>query len=346
MADCPHCKDNTQVEGLLPGEETTCFWCGKKMINVLPAVSRAKPASPGYLKTHPSKTSAVSRMPVTQQTEDHDDEMEGGSFLHRLFRLDPVAAGALFCGCMAFLFASLPYVNMLTKPLSAIGLLIAIVGCLLPAFQKQSDVWLPGVISALCLFVLLFVGSWPKGSPSALPARASVPLNQEEGVGQHIDEGSWVDASTHAFHLHDLEAKIISARVEGVDLNSEAQKNVTPEKYLVIRMLVKMNGVVFKYVPYEPWADSAKKPSAHQPLLTDDQDRTYHQKTFAGEGKLGNGGDRPKFLTPGRSFEEILVFPVPPANMEYLRLKLSATALGQSGDFQLQIPRSMLEDTK
>jgi len=347
MADCPHCKDNTQVEGLLPGEETTCFWCGKKMINASRPNSQARPASPGNLKTLSSTSPAISRLPVTQPTTDDGPEMEEGSFLNRLFNLDPVSAAALFCGCLALLFASLPYLTFLTKPLSALGLLIGIVGCLLPALRKQSDLLLPGVISALCLFVLLFVGSWPKGLPSPPPALASVPLNREKGTGQNIVEGSWVDASTHAIHHHDLIAKIINVRIEPVEMKSESQKMVTNEKYMVIRLFVGMKGILIKHVPYEPWADSAKGPSRHQPVLTDDQDRSYPQKTFPAEWKIGNASDEePIFLIPGESFMEILVFPVPPAGMEYMRLKLPAAALGQAGDFQFQIPRTLVENAK
>ena len=47
-------------------------------------------------------------------------------------------------------------------------------------------------------------------------------------------------------------------------------------------------------------------------------------------------------LTPGRTVDEVLGFPVPAAKAESLRLELPASAFGETGEFRFRIPRSMI----
>jgi hypothetical protein len=39
----------------------------------------------------------------------------------------------------------------------------------------------------------------------------------------------------------------------------------------------------------------------------------------------------------------VLVFPVPPGDIEYLRLRLPASAFGLTGEFRFQLPRGMIK---
>ncbi len=51
-------------------------------------------------------------------------------------------------------------------------------------------------------------------------------------------------------------------------------------------------------------------------------------------------------LNPGHQVKEVLVFPVPPADVEYLRLTLPASAFGLSGEFRFQVSRGMIQAPK
>jgi hypothetical protein len=139
-----------------------------------------------------------------------------------------------------------------------------------------------------------------------------------------------------------LRVQVAAVRVRGVELEYQGKKTITPDKYLLIRLQVSLEGAAFQQLPYEPWADLAGAPSKHPPTLTDHAGRAYTQKTFAaGRNVVGRTGRG--YLTPGRQVHEVLVYPAPPGPVAYLRLTLPAAALGGEGEFRFQIPRSMIE---
>src|SRR5438270_399873 len=116
------------------------------------------------------------RPPSHAAPPDEDDPDDTASFLGRLRQLDVTTATALCCGSVALFVASVPSVSFLTKPLSALGLLLGLLGVLLNARRhKGLNLTLAGAGSALCLFVVLFVGVWPfPGDPGPLPAAMAI----------------------------------------------------------------------------------------------------------------------------------------------------------------------------
>ena len=250
---------------------------------------------------------------------------------------------AAFCfGSVALLLASIPLASILTKPLSAAGLVLGLLAGAAAARQKPLSLTCPLAVSALCLTVLLFAGSWPAlHSPPQSPAVA-IPFRQGGMVAnQPIGEDDWVDASVNSVQRNDLRVQILSVRVGAVELRSGGHKAFSPDRYLAIRLRVSYHGIDFQQLPYEPWSDRAGSPSKHPPTLIDDRERTYPQKAFDRAWTLAGRADRGA-LTPGRGINEVLIFAAPGADVEYLRLALPAAAFGAAGEFRFQIPRSML----
>ena len=261
-------------------------------------------------------------------------------------KIDGKAAVAFLCGAGALCFASIPLLSWLTKPLSAVGLIIGFFGCWLPARRQRADLWLPGAIVGLSALVLIFGGDWPRPAPAPPAPLAAISLDPEVADRQPIEESHWTDASTHAVILNDLRVQIMSARLETVELNKQGAQTVTPDHYLVIHLHVTFEGVLFKHFPYDQWAESASGPSKHPPALIDDRDHSYNQESFGPGWSVASSRAGPAYVSPGRSVDEILVFPAPPATTAYLQLTLPAAAFGQAGDFKFQIPRSMMESAK
>jgi hypothetical protein len=110
---------------------------------------------------------------------------------------------------------------------------------------------------------------------------------------------------------------------------------------LTIRVRVSYEGVIFQQTPYQPWADRADSPSKHPPTLTDNQGHTFAQKSFDSGWKVAGRADVDA-LNPGHQVKEVLVYPVPGRDVEYLRLMLPASAFGLDGEFRFQIPRRMI----
>jgi hypothetical protein len=295
----------------------------------------APPPSPPRMVRGPS------RLPPRNVSTDDDDDDEPPSLLDRLRNLDFGSALAFLCFSVALLFVSFDALELFIKPIAALGLLAGLLGGTVPALWRRRNIVFPLLLSTLCLLVLLFAGSWPSFS-SPPPPLVTVSLNQK-GMAAHQAAGAddWVDASANAVKRGDVRVEIVSARIGPVDLKRQSSTTASAERYLTIRVRASYEGVVFQQTPYEPWADRADSPSKHSPTLTDNQGHTYAQKTFGPDWKVAGRTDIDA-LNPGHQVKEVLVYPVPARDVEYLRLMLPASAFGLAGEFRFQIPRSMI----
>lgn len=256
-------------------------------------------------------------------------------------------AAALACGALALCFASFPAVSWLTKPLSGIGLALGLFGCWLPARKHGDDLRLPSAVVGLSAVVLAFVGSWPKPSAGAPAPLVAVSLNPDDIERHALDNGQWTDASERVVSLNDVHVQVSSARIETVALTkASGPSTTTADKYLVIRLHVSYEGIVFKQFHYERWADTATAPSKHRPVLVDDEGQPIEQAKFgAGRSVPSELGDEP-FVIYGRPLDDVLVFPAPSRIPEYWLLTLPASAFGQAGEYKFHIPRSMVESNQ
>jgi hypothetical protein len=281
---------------------------------------------------------AMAESPFCKATVDADDEPL--SLLERLRALDFGSALAFLCFGVSLLFGSFYQTEFLIKPIAALGLLAGLLGGVLPALWRKRSAVLPLLLSVPCLLVLFFLGSWP--SSNSAPKLVTISL-KGKGMATHQAAGpdDWVDASTNAAKRGDVRLDIVSVQIGPVDLKQKASTTASPERYLTIHLRITDEGILFQPTPYEPWADLAGSPSKHTPALTDNQGRTYEQKTFE-SGWTVAGRREGDALNPGHQVKDVLVYPVPAGDVEYLRLTLPASALGRSGEFRFQIPRSMI----
>jgi hypothetical protein len=259
----------------------------------------------------------------------------------RLRAVDFGSALAFLCFSVALLFTSFYSLGPYIKPLAGLGLLSGLLGGVVPALWRKKNAILPLFMVILCLLGLLFLGSWPSFSPPS-PTLLRIPLKQNGMAAyQPVGEEDWVDASANALKRGDVRVEIVSAQIGPVELKTKSSTRRSAERFLTIRLRVSYEGIVFQQTPYEPWADLVDSPSKHPPTLTDDQGRTYAQKTFAPNWKVVGRADSDA-LNPGHQVKEVLVYPVPSGNVGYLRLMLPASAFGLAGVFRFQIPRSMI----
>ncbi|HWG44816.1 MAG TPA: hypothetical protein VN688_18725 [Gemmataceae bacterium] len=303
-----------------------------------PATARITPPQ----RTAPEEPRPAGVRILPRETPASEEPDEPVSLFGRLLALNAGSATALLCGSVALLFVSIPELDFLIKPLSALGLLIGLLAGVLPALRKGTKGIIPLIVSVFCLLILLFVGSWPRSSAPPPRPMVAIPL-QQGGMVPHqpVTADDWVDAAANAMRRDDVRVQVVSARVGRVDLKKQSGVVPSPDRYLVIRLRVSYEGILFQQTPYEPWADLPDSPSKHQPILTDNSDLAYTQKTFDA-GKVVGRADLDA-LTPGHQVKEVLVFPIPPRDVEYLRLTLPAAAFGLTGEFRFRISRGMLQ---
>ena len=364
MAECPFCKEKVGANDFLPSAEAPCSVCGNRQPSSQPwGIAPAQPVQKEPAITQPAlpepmvlpvpnasatvPTAGGPPPPVAldeshllpgNRTADHD----GPRFLRdRLRSIDLSSALAFLCFSEALLFGSVDALEAFIKPMAGLGLLVGLLGGTLLRLWRKRNPTLPFLLSILCLLTLLFVGSWPSSS-SAPPQLVRIPF-KEQGMAAFpvIGEDDWVDASANAVKRGDVRVDIVSAQIASVELKDKVLAAASAERFLVIRVLVSYQGGIFQQTPYEPWADRADAPSKHLPVLTDNQDRSYAQKTF-GPGRTVVGRADLDALNPGHQVKEVLVYPVPARDVEELRLMLPASAFRHVGAFRFQIPRSMI----
>lgn len=367
MAECLFCKAKVGANDFLPSEQAACSVCGQRSSLppaaepwwVAAAASEQKAPAITQLAAEPNEPKAPPKLaapppplppiasnhspppPRVEPADDEDDEDEPPSLFDRARRLDYGSALALFCFSVALLFNSFYTLEPFIKPLAAVGLLAGLLGGTLPALWRRRNVILPLLVSILCLLVLLFAASWPSFSPPS-PPLVLVPLNQK-GMATHqsADADQWVDAAANAVKLGDVRVQIESVKIGPVELKRKSSSTTSADRYLIIRLRVSNESILFQRTPYEPWADRDDAPSKYPPTLTDDQDRAYTQKIFASGTKVV-GRAEGDVLNPGHQVKEVLVYPSPARDVKQLRLMLPASAFGLDGAFRFQIHRSMI----
>jgi hypothetical protein len=158
-----------------------------------------------------------------------------------------------------------------------------------------------------------------------------------------IEESEWIDAAEYAVRRDDVRVHVVAALAGPVELHRGEEGSVlSPAKHLVLRVAVLCEGTRAPEVTYEPWADLDLSPSRHPPTLTDDRGQRYTQDTFGPAlAVVGRGERTPSMI--GMQIREVLVFPLPDAEVQYLRLELPASAYGGQGAFRFQVPRSMIQ---
>lgn len=181
-------------------------------------------------------------------------------------------------------------------------------------------------------------------SNSSGPALVAIPLKQNGmAAPQPVGTDDWIDASNNALKRGDVRVQVVSAQIGPVGLFQKSSSKTSAERYLTILLRVSYDGILSQQTPYEPWTDRSDSPSKHPPTLTDNQGRSYAQKTFDSGWKVIGRADVDA-LNPGHQVKDVLVYPVPPRDVEQLQLMLPASAFGLTGEFRFQIPRKMIGD--
>ncbi len=366
--ECPFCNEMLSMNDFTLNQEAICPMCRNRVspadlarraaeMSAKPRKAKKKQVAEAATAIKEPAPEKPPEEPTAMEEADEDQEQPAPPrfFLRRwLRRLDPWTAGALFAGSLALLLPSVPFLAVLSKPVSGLGLLLALLGGVVPALQKQTSPTVPLSVAGLCLIALLFVGPW---SRSRAPDTRSVTITRDPGGipahQQHKGE-EWVDASSASLRQDGLRIEILAVQLGGVEIKDDRKKDepkqedrptFSKEKYLVIKVRVTDEAVIFHRSSYQPWSNRRDSPSKHPPILTDDTGKSYLQETFDPAPQKVEGRGDHLFLTPGHQLRDVLVFPPPADSVKFLRLELPGSAFGKPGKFRFQIPRSIIQVT-
>ncbi len=251
-------------------------------------------------------------------------------------------------GCSAFLAGGVLHAGLATLALGLVGLLLGIIGLIFSSLTRTRRA-LPAAGLAVSLPALLLpvlVPSWLGLNPLSDPPRptnrageAVISLSNRGGLRRATEgETLWADASRDALHHGDVRLRVSSARVGPADFMPVPGQEPPLDRCLLIGLRLTNAGVTRK-MSYAGW--DGGDPAQGQPVLRDNQGKTYAAKTF-GPGWVVKGRARDATIPPGKFLDDVLAFEAPPGTIDYLRLELPAAAVGAEGKLQMEIPKHMI----
>jgi hypothetical protein len=230
--------------------------------------------------------------------------------------------------------------SVVSKALSGLGLVAGLTSLIRPAGYRL----LPAALCTLCLAELLFVGKWgrPPG-PREQSVTSPMILSLREASSRPQGASEWAVAGAEAVQIQDVRLTVPSVLLANFTRKDLAKGKAQEVKYLVIELRIShVSKSPFDAVIYAPWTDLPKLPSDHPPTLTDQLQRAYTQIALA-PGQPFERREPETVLAAGRELREILVYPAPPADVEYLHLDLPAEAFSLPGRFRFRIPRAFIQ---
>jgi hypothetical protein len=198
---------------------------------------------------------------------------------------------------------------------------------------------------AIAIYVIVQSQGIVKNRPSEMDKAVELLAGDSRTtVRQNPVAVQWTDASRQPVSRGDIMVKVLSAvigKVQVVSANGEAW---TRDPALAITVSLENNGKI-RTVDYTSWSLGAAKNEA--PELKDDLARGYRMKSktafknYSVQGQLSKTS-----VAPGGKIQDVLVFASPDANakVKFLRLSLPASAFGEKGTLNFEVPIAMISN--
>jgi hypothetical protein len=267
--------------------------------------------------------------------------------------LSKLGALAFLCGSVALLLGQFPFLQFAILPVAGLGLLLGIIGYVVAANSEERLILLPAIGAVVSGVVLLVAGLFPswigidrraRDVAAELKARRQVvvPMRGEPTAPpQAVDAEGWIDASSGVLQQSDLRLSLLFAVVDFPQIKTEGKQKPGKERFLAIHLRIQNIGAARK-IPYVSWTAPVAGGDKSEPILTDDQGKTYGRKAFGPDVEV-LGQTRKAEVYPGRFVEDVVFFEAPATTADYLRLELPLAACGSPGKCRFQIPKSMIQ---
>jgi len=286
--------------------------------------------------------------------------------VHLPRRSSSLGIASLVLGIVAFLFCWIPLLGIVSTPLSALGLVLAIAGFLVALFRRGTGIGYPiagGLTSGLALFIAI---SMTMATSEAIRHVANVTsedraTNQEvirpsgraptggaaaagpkQSPGAARTEVSWAPG-TERVRQGDVQVRVVSVRVGRIILEDTIRADTfeSSQPYLRVVLEVK-NASQSRKLDFTTWMGGDFSISRDFASVRDNHDNIYKRIDF-GFSTHAQGHVESDSLYPGKSLYDVLVFEPPISDIDYLRLELPAKNFGGEGMIRFEIPKTMIE---
>jgi len=379
---CPLCNAKIKAPDSAAGKEVKCPRCATQImiptsmaVVVLPppVVTKPNPSASPFDNTDGDEKPAKKPRRNNRTEEEPYDEP-------RREQSQPTASGAahslgiasLILGVLGFILSLVPCIGMLSLPISALGLLLGLVGGTVSLVRSGRGIGFPIAGSFLNAFAIGIAFIWviaaasigEIGKQDKMPNQV-VETNVNKGDDKSVtkktkteDEGAddstpkgdnktatkktktedeWADASTSFAKQGDIRVRITGAKIGRVELTDIGKLGTKSKDELLQVSLTIENLSETKLVSYRGWGSVD---FGTQPGLTDNFGNVY--KTI-GFGIFNHPISQIKQtdIYPGKTVSDIIVFSLPVQNTQHLRLKLPARNFQGNGELRFQIPKNM-----
>lgn len=251
-----------------------------------------------------------------------------------------IGVTALFLGSVGLVCASVPGVQWLTIPLSALGLIAGAFG-LMVDYSYKTEEWTPKVGAGLCALLLVAALAWPAllgldpkvtELPPPVDPNRQVFLPRTDRVAgtrlipQAVGKEQWVDAEAYDVDHGIVRLRVAGAMVQDVPVNQRKDRR-RAERELTIALTLSHAGVKDPIV-FKGW-----RSVSDAPRLVDAAGQALAFRP--------RPDSPPRSVLPFHPVQETIAFDVPAAGVEFVRLELPASAFGGAGMVRFQLPKSM-----
>jgi len=346
MARCPFCHVRVRLEEHCEGGSIPCPRCQNTFTPVreddAPALRPTRAATgKNEAGTEETKSPQFPQQKSKKAAEEIPSVSTSALDLeeNKPKLIDPASACAVVLAGLALLFASFVRLSSLTVPFAVIGLLLAIAGVLVDSRKTKVGVFGPLAGGVLCVGVLMstfffspFFGiHWSRAGQAGLATHKAYWITDRPGMPAEISEREPLEGQQGAWRKGPIQVRL--SRVEAKAVRIDAKKGETKSQ-LLIGIKVSHVGIE-KSVPSQGW-------SQENPTLKDSQGRSFQTVAAPGAPGIRKGMDGP--LTPGRFFEEMYTFEMPPAESTGWTLVVPLAPLGQKGQLTWKVPQPKLEN--
>lgn len=381
---CMHCGKQFKVKDEAAGKKGKCPQCGN-MVEV-PSPDAEVPLDEVGATIAPVQPHSVTRHAHTQGSPVvQPPPLERGHVaqapsvnVHMPKRSSSLGIVSLILGVVAFLICWIPLVGVVSIPISALGVLLAVIGLLVALVRRGSGIGWPiggGAVSGLALAIgiaqVAAIGRAAIGraaeairqsgehanrtqqeivtsgasSDSTREATARNTPEADTTGGQSppsAPEPEWASAR-NAVRQGDIELRVTRVLAGKVPLRSGFDEGESSSKDNLLAIHLEMvNRSQNKKLEYRSWLGRDIAFSRDYATLRDNFGNTYKRISFGFSTEIV-GHTESESIYPGKSLGDVLVFELPIDTAEYLRLELPAENFGGEGMLRLQIPADMIQ---
>ena len=356
---CSECGKNLRVKDNAAGKRGKCPQCGA-VLHVPAAESRVPFDEPESVPAAPPvQPSPAAPQPVAPQPAHITVNVKGAK------ATSGFGIAALVLGILACLTCWIPFVGMLSIPISVLGILFGVIGFLISAVGRRSGIGMPVAGTVVCIVAIMIAVASTGGTTAAITEvareadRKAKATNQEavlspgaatkpshtataKPAAKEPEQEAWASAR-NPVRQGDVELRIVRALIGRIRLRAGFDDSETRSKDDLFKIELELRNLSkSKKIEYQSWLGRDFAFGRDYATLKDNFGNGYKRIDF-GFGTKIIGQTKSDSIYPGKTIRDVLVFEVPVETAEYLNIELPASNFGGQGMLRLRIPATMIQ---